>query len=68
VSIAQQTATATPVPRTRPSRPTLPFDAPKRGRVVAKIAGLIALAAAGAAAAAGLVGLALLLVLVHIGA
>ena len=68
MSIAQQTATATPVSRARPPRPVRAFDVPQRGLVVAKIAGLIALAAAGAAAAAALVGLALLLVLVHIGA
>jgi hypothetical protein len=68
VSIAQQTATATPVPRARPSRPLLAFDVPRRGLVVVKLAGLIILAAVGAAAAAALVGVALLLVLVHIGA
>jgi hypothetical protein len=68
VSIAQQTATATPVPRARPSRPMLAFDVPKRIGVVVKIAGLVVLAAAGAAAAAALVGFALLLVLVHTGA
>ena len=68
MSIAQQTATATPPPRTRPYRPVEAFDVPGRVRVLAKIAGLIALAAGGAAAAAALVGLGLLLVLVHIGA
>jgi hypothetical protein len=68
VSIAQQTATATTVPRARPSRPIGAFVVPKRGWAVAKIGGLIALTAAGAAAIAALVGLSLLLVLVHIGA
>jgi hypothetical protein len=67
VSIAHQSAMATPAIQARPRRPLRAYPAPRPVFALVRIGGLIGLAAIGAIALAGLAGMGLLLVLVRVG-